>query len=42
MTLRLQFHEAGRKARRHGFSDKGAPLQLRHGSGRCDLPEVEA
>ena len=42
MTLRLQFREAGWKARRHGFGDKGAPLHLRHGAGRRGLPEVEA
>ena len=33
MTLRLQFREAGWKARRHGFGDEGAPLHLRHGAG---------
>ena len=42
MTLRFQFREAGWKARRHGFGDKGAPLHLRHGAGRRGLPEVEA
>ena len=42
MTLRLQFREAGWKARRHGLGDEGAPLHLRHGADRRGLPEVEA